>query len=112
MSEEELKQLQESRLCGLEKQLREYRQKSRYSFHMSFWCLLMSGLIAFLAFGLDKLMADKIIKTSCFLQGISDIAKVAIPILPVSIAMLITSIIEHIYFIWPVIDEINEIKKE
>lgn len=109
MSKEELKQL---RLCSLEKQLQELKQKSRFAFHMSFWCILVSSLLVFSGFGLDKLMADNIIKTSHFLQGISGISKVAIPLLAVSVAMLVAAIIERIYYIWPVTQEINDLKKE
>lgn len=109
MSEEEIKQL---RLCGLEKRLQKLKQKSRFAFHMSFWCLLISSLLVFSGFGLDKLMADNIIKTSHFLQGISGFLKVAIPLLVASLVMLVAAIVEHIYFIWPVMQEINDIKKE
>lgn len=109
MSEEEIKQL---RLCGLENHLQKLKQKSRFAFRMSFWCVLISSLFVFLGFGLDKLMTDNIIKTSYFLQGISGISKVAIPLLAASLVMLIAAIVERIYFIWPVIQEINDIKKE
>lgn len=113
MSEEELKQL---RLCGLEKQLQELKQKSRFAFHMSFWCILVSSLLVFSGFGLDKLMTDNIIKTSHFLQGISGILKSTIPLLAASVAMLVAAIVERIYFIWhfiwPITQEINDIKKE
>lgn len=113
MSKEELKQL---RLCGLEKQLQELKQKSRFAFHMSFWCILVSSLLVFSGFGLDKLMTDNIIKTSHFLQGISDFLKVAIPLLVASVAMLVAAIVERIYFIWhfiwPITQEINDIKKK
>ena len=109
MSEEEIKQL---RLCGLEKQLQKLKQKSKLAFHMSFWCLLISSLLVFSGFGLDKLMTDKIIKTSHFLQGISGISKIAIPLLVASVAMLVAAIVERVYYIWPVTQEINDIKKE
>ena len=109
MSEEEIKQL---RLCGLEKQLQKLKQKNRFAFHMSFWCILISSLLVFSGFGLDKLMADNIIKTSHFLQGISGISKVAIPLLVASLVMLVAAIVERIYYIWPVAQEINDIKKE
>lgn len=109
MSDEELKQL---KLCGLEKQLQKLKQKSRFAFHMSFWCLLISSLLVFSGFGLDKLMANKIIKASYFLQGISGISKIAIPLLAASLVMLVAAIVERIYFIWPITQKINDIKKE